>query len=82
MQLAITPSTFRFQDSLDTRIEAYRSLPNNQLLLGNDTVELYLKQGHILSIQPTSKAVVEAEAIQLIYAMNFLPKEQSNSEIK
>jgi hypothetical protein len=76
MQLAITPSTFRFQDSLDTRIEPYRILSNNQILLGNDTVELYLKRGHILSIQPTSKDVVEAEAIQLIYAMDFLSKEQ------
>lgn len=82
MQLAITPYTFRFQDSLDTRIEPYRLLSNNQILLGNDTVELYLKRGHILSIQPTSKDVVEAEAIQLIYAMDFLSEEQPNSANK
>lgn len=76
IQLVITPSTFRFHHCLSTstRVEPYRLLANSQLLLGEDTVELYLKRGHLLCIRPTNRAIAAAESIQVIYATDFLPE--------
>ncbi|NKI91905.1 hypothetical protein HBN54_004528 [Hymenobacter sp. 1B] len=71
MQLAIGSTAFAITQGGLTEAEPYRLLENNQLLIGTDTVELYLTSKGALSLEPTSRAVREAESIRLIYALRF-----------
>ena len=70
--LTVGPTTFAFRDGNHTEVEPYRILPDSQLLLGKDTIELSLNSKGELSLEPTSRAIVEAEAIRLIYATRFV----------
>ncbi|WP_324680180.1 hypothetical protein [Hymenobacter sp. GOD-10R] len=69
MQLTITAKALTFRSPEEEH--PYRILSHQQLLLDHDTVELVLDQAHRLYLEPTSKAVAEAEAIQVIYMYPF-----------
>jgi hypothetical protein len=74
--LTVGPKSFAFKEGNHIEVEPYRVLPDNQLLLGKDTVELYLNSKNELSLVPTSRAIIEAEAIRLIYATRFVQATQ------
>ena len=72
LTLTVGPASFAYKEGNQTELESFQILPDNQLLLGKDTVELYLNSKEELSIEPTSRSVRQAEDIRLLYATRFI----------
>jgi hypothetical protein len=72
LHLTISPAAFTWQIGHRKYVESFRILAKQQLLLSQDTIELYIDKEHRLFIHPLSKKLLAAKDLRVIYAARFL----------
>jgi hypothetical protein len=72
MSLTLSASSFIFDTNQTGSLRIpYRQLTNRLVLLGKDTVCLYMRNGNVLRISPTSRKLTRSESIDLQYGTDF-----------